>query len=118
MTNIKRIIIATVFGLIAGIWCGSGALFLGLQVDALRFIFIMVDRLLIGFVIGISVLRIKWALHGIIMSEIIGLPLVLYDIMISEPMWVIVGVLIMSAVYGLMIEFFTSIVFKQPVETN
>jgi len=118
MTNINRIIIATVFGFIAGIICGIGAIFLGLQVNALRFIFIMVNRILIGFVIGISVLRIKWALHGIIIAEIFGFPLVLYDIIIGESLFVIGGVLIMSFLFGLMIEFFTSIVFKQPVETN
>ena len=118
MTNIKRIVIATVFGVIAGIICGTGAIFLGLQVDALRFIFIMVNRILIGFVIGISVLKINWALHGIIIAEIIGLPFVLFDIIIGESLFIIGGVLIMSLLFGLMIEFFTSIVFKQPVETN
>ena len=118
MTNIKRIIIATVFGFIAGLICNAGALYLGLQVDALRFIFIMVNRILIGFVIGISVLRINWALHGIIIAEIFGLPLALFDIIVGESLFVFGGVLIMSFLFGLMIEFFTSIVFKQPLETK
>ena len=118
MINIKRIIIVTIFGFIAGLFCYFGAISLNLEVDALRFIFIIVNRMLIGFVIGISALKIKWPLHGIIIGEIVGLPFVLYDIMIGESATVVIGVLIASALFGLMIEFFTSVVFKAPMEIN
>ena len=118
MVNIKRVIIATIFGFLAGIMCYFGAISLNLEVDTLRFIFIIVNRMLIGFVIGISALKIKWPLHGIIIGEVVGMPFVLYDIMIGESYTVIIGVLIASALFGLMIEFFTTVVFKAPLEIS
>lgn len=116
MISIKRIIIATIFGFIAGLLCYFGAISSNLEIDTLRLIFIIVNRMLIGFVIGISALKIKWPLHGIIIGEIVGLPFVLYDIMIGESYTLIIAVLIASALFGLMIEFFTSVVFKAPLE--
>ncbi len=115
MVNPKRIIVATTFGIVAGIICLIGAISLNLEIDALRLIFIIVNRTLIGFVIGISALRMKWVLHGLLLGEIVGLPFFLFDLM-EVDLSIALGVLIINGLFGIMIEFFTTIVFKEPAE--
>jgi hypothetical protein len=118
MIQVKRIIIATLFGIIAGFICFLGAILLGLPVDPLRFTVIIVNRTLIGFVIGISALRINWVLHGFLIGEIVGLPFFLYDITMNVGLTIAFGVLIINPLFGIMIEFFTSIVFKATLSSN
>jgi len=118
MIQAKRIIIATVFGIIAGFICFIGALLLGLSIDVLRFTVIIINRTLIGFVIGISGLRMNWLAHGILIGEIVGLPFFLYDITMGVDLIIVIGVLFINALFGIMIEFFTSIVFKLPAESK
>lgn len=116
MIQVKRVIVATIFGIVAGFICFVGALFLGLPIDILRFTVIIVNRTLIGFVIGISALKMNWLLHGILIGEIVGLPFFLYDITMGVDLIIVIGVLFINALFGIMIEFFTSIIFKFPAE--
>ena len=116
MVNPKRVIIATLFGIVAGILCYFGAISLNLEIDVLRLIFILVNRALIGFVIGISALRMKWVLHGLLLGEIVGLPFFLFDLIIEIDLTILLSVLILNGVFGIMIEFFTTVVFKAPAE--
>ena len=116
MVNPRRIIIATIFGIVASIICFLGAISLGLEIDVLRLIFIIVNRTLMGFVIGISALRIKWVLHGILLGEIVGLPFFIGDIIMEVDIPIAIGVLVINALFGIMIEFFTTVVFKEPVQ--
>lgn len=116
MVNSKRVIIATLFGIVAGIICFLGAISLNLEVDALRLIFIIVNRALIGFVIGISALRMNWVLHGLLLGEIVGLPFFIFDLIIEGDLAIVLAVLLLNGVFGIMIEFFTTVVFKAPVE--
>lgn len=116
MVELRRIIIASSFGFIAGIICFLGTFLLNIKVDFLRFLFIIVNRALIGFVIGISGLKFKWSIHGLILGLIIGLPFFLFDIIMGVELYVIIGLPFLNALFGLMIEFFTSVVFKAPIE--
>ncbi len=118
MAYLKRIMIATLFGVVAGIICYLGTIILNIQVDILRFLFIIVNRTLIGFVIGISALRMKWFIHGLLLGEIIGLPFFLYDIIMGVELLVILGIPIINALFGLMIEFFITVIFKAPIEES
>lgn len=118
MVNQKRIIITTGFGIVAGLICYMGAVLLNLPGDALRFINIMVNRTLIGFVIGISALRMHWALHGVLLGEIVGFPFFMFDLIIGVDIPIVIGVLIINAAFGIMIEFFATIVFKAPLDQN
>ena len=116
MVNSKRVVIATLFGVVAGILCYLGALSLNFEIDALRLVFILVNRTLIGFVIGISALRMNWILHGFVLGEIVGLPFFIYDLILEIELPILLAVLILSGVFGIMIEFFATLVFKSPVE--
>lgn len=115
MTYLKRIGIASLFGGLAGLLCYLGSIVLEIGVDPLRVIFIFVNRILIGFVIGISGFdRLKWYYHGILLGFIIGLPFFLFDVIMGVELLVILGLPLVNCLFGLMIEFFTTKVFKAP----
>ncbi|MBD3228600.1 MAG: hypothetical protein GF329_10470 [Candidatus Lokiarchaeota archaeon] len=115
MVALKRVIVAVIFGFVAGIICYSGTFLLNIPNDFVRFLNIIVHRTLIGFVIGISALKMHWAVHGFIIGEIVGLPFFFFDLITGVDIMIVLGVLAINAVFGIMIEFFTSIVFKSPV---
>ena len=118
MVETKRILVALVFGFISGLICYVGGLFLGpaLTYNAVQIINVFVNRMLIGFVIGISDLKMRWYLHGIVIGTIIGLPFLLHDMIMGIDIMILIGVVVISAIFGLMIEFFTTKVFNAPVE--
>ena len=71
---------------------------------------------IMGFVIGISVLRMNWALHGVILGSLIGSLFILYEAILGYPMWIWAGLLIPgNAAYGFFSELFTTKVFNAPV---
>lgn len=114
---LKRVIIATSVGIILGIFCWLGGVFLGLIVDppAIQIANIIAHRAVMGFVIAISAWRMDWAAHGIIMGSIIGVLFILFDAFAGMPKFVLFGLLIPgNAVYGLIIEFVTTKIFKAP----
>ncbi len=119
MVNMKRLITATLLGGICGLFCYSAAIILfGLEIPVLNAFYIFLSRILIGFVIGISVLDIHWAKHGLLIGLIIGLPFPLFDIIIGQKWYVVGGAFIMGPVFGVFIEFFTTKIFKAPVTTS
>ena len=116
MAKTKRILVALVFGLFAGLFCYLGALWMGLiqNYEALRITNIFVNRALIGFVIGISALRMKWYSHGLLMGQVVGLPFLIFDMIAGYEPMIWFGVIIANGIFGVMIEFFTTKVFNLP----
>jgi len=111
----KRVAIATALGVVAGVICvGLGVLRFGFEVTAVGFGWVLLNRTLIGFVIGISALRLHWALHGSLIGLLVGSLFSYYIGMIGGNAVPAIAALVMSLLFGLAIEFFTSIVFKQP----
>ena len=114
----KRIIIATLLGLIFGFVCygmaSSGSAELSLPV----ILSIILSRMLIGFVIGISNLNLKhWSIHGLLMGLLVGLPAALGAISGPEnpefPHTIMfTSTIVMGLIYGFLIELVTSVVFK------
>ncbi len=114
----KRLIVSTLFGLIFGFVCfgfassGPGDLPLELALN------IIISRTLIGFAIGISNLKCRhWAMHGILMGILFSIPAGLGAMMSPDPgeftpCMLMVSTIVMGAIYGLLIELFTSLVFK------
>lgn len=71
----KRILVATVFGFVTGFLCYLGGRYgLKMEISISNLFMILLHRGLLGFVIGISVLRMHWALHGFLLGLIVGLP--------------------------------------------
>lgn len=113
----KRIIIATLFGLLFGFICFSMASFSGNLAWPVG-VQIILSRTLIGFAIGISCLKLyHWSIHGIIMGLVFSLPLAFSSLMAPEnsdftPKQMLISILVMGVIYGFLTELFTSFVFK------
>lgn len=112
MLNKKRLYIATLFGVLSGFVCwwlssseGAQPWFFALST--------ILSRTLIGFAIGISILKIKWWLHGIIMGFVFSLPMAFQGFYVpGKEMFIFLGTIIMGIIYGFFIELFTTVVFK------
>lgn len=67
-------------------------------------VYILVNRTLIGFVIGVSTLRLSWPVHGIVIGLVAGLPFALGCLLEPGGEATTIGALILGAVYGFLIE--------------
>ncbi len=109
----KRITIATIFGLLCGVVCmmlasSNAPLPLAIKLQ------ILASRTVMGFAIGISILKIKWWLHGPLLGLIFSLPMGFSGMMAVgySPVWMLSATLVMGIIYGFVIELFTTVVFK------
>jgi hypothetical protein len=115
--NSKRLGIALIFGFLAGLLCYLGGIYLvKMENTPANFFWIILNRSLIGFVIGISILRIHWVAHGALIGATIGLLFPFYIFICGESPILIGGAYILSILFGIFIEFFTSIVFKAGIK--
>ena len=110
-----RIITATFFGLLAGAICASGA-FYGhlLKFSVASLIWILLNRAVMGFVIGASGLKLHWAWNGILIGVVVGSIFSYFLFMTLGPGIVPPVNAVVNGVFGLIIEFFTTKVCKQP----
>ena len=110
---IRRISIATFLGLLCGVVCmalaSSNSPFpLAIKMQ------IIANRALIGFAIGISALKMKWWIHGLLMGLLFSLPLGFSSMMAMglTPTLLFLMTVLLGMLYGLIIELFTTVVFK------
>ncbi|MGC2613016.1 MAG: hypothetical protein WA354_03220 [Terracidiphilus sp.] len=110
----KRTTVAILFGLIAGLICASGA-FYGhlLKFSAVMLLWVLLNRAVMGFAIGISGLRVHWAWNGPIIGLAVGSIFSYFLFLNLGQVLVPVVNFFVNALFGLMIEFFTTKVFKQ-----
>ncbi len=111
----KRILVATLFGLVAGGICASGA-FYGhmLKYSAATLVFILLNRAVMGFAIGISGLKLRWGWNGIFIGLVVGSIFSYFMFMTNGAGPLPLVNFFVNGLFGLMIEFFTTVVFKQP----
>ena len=112
----KRVIISTVLGVVFGLLC-YGFASSGGELPTAVALQIIASRALIGFTIGISVLNMHWAMHGIIIGLLYSIPLALSGLMAPEtPEFsktaMFVSTAVMGVIYGFLIELISSVVFK------
>lgn len=109
----RRITIATLFGVLAGVICATGG-FLGgiLEFTAANLVWVLLNRAVMGFAIGASGLRLPWAWNGLVMGLVVG-SVFSYSLYLNrgDVMLPLINGLV-NGLFGLMIEFFTSVVFK------
>jgi len=109
----KRVIITTILGLIAGILCYIGTKSsTQIEYNLAMTIENIFNRMIIGFLIGVSGWKMDWAIHGITMGFIGGSPLWLASI--QSGINALIIMLIASIVWGILIELITTKVFKAP----
>lgn len=110
----KRILVAMLFGLVAGAICATGG-FLGgiMKFSAAALGWVLLNRAVMGIVIGVSGLKVHWAWNGIVMGMVVG-SIFSYSLHIDTGMVMLPVInFFVNGIFGLMIEFFTSVVFKQ-----
>jgi hypothetical protein len=112
----KRMIVAIFFGLVAGAICATGSFMAGiLTFSAVNLIWVLLNRAVMGFVIGASGLKLHWAWNGVVMGLAVGSIFSYSLFMNMGPSLLPVVNFFVNGLFGLMIEFFTTKVFKQPV---
>ncbi len=118
MINKKRLTVATISGLFCGLICYSLASSGPGLLPTPAALQIIAERTLIGFAIGISVLRLKhWTIHGLVMGLLLSVPLALSGLMAPEiPGFsktnMFVWTIVLGMIYGLLIEVITTKLFK------
>jgi hypothetical protein len=111
----KRITIAILFGLVAGAICASGAFYGGiLKFSVVTLVWILLNRAVMGFAIGVSGLKLRWAWNGIFLGLAVGSIFSYFLFMTNGAGPLPVINFLVNGLFGLMIEFFTTVVFKQP----
>jgi hypothetical protein len=118
MLNTKRLLIATIFGVLSGVVCwilsSSGGPTTWYMATS-----IILGRTLIGFALGISILKMKWWLHGIVIGCLFSLPMAFQGFYVAgKEMFIFLGSLIMGIIYGFFIELFTTVIFKQGAQAS
>ena len=109
----KRIIIATIMGVICGIICWKMAASSSTP-DAPLYWYIAASiffsRVLLGFGIGISNWKMAWWLHGIVLGVIFSIPeaFAAYE----KGFVYFIATIAMGVVYGVLIELVTTVLFK------
>jgi hypothetical protein len=110
----KRIVIAVLFGLVAGGLCATFSYYGHLvKITAVTLVWILLNRAVMGFAIGTSSLKLHWAWNGVIMGVVVG-SIFSYFLFMNLGVKMLLISPIGNAFFGLMIEFFTTVVFKQP----
>ncbi|MFP4025405.1 MAG: hypothetical protein ACLFVR_12850 [Thiohalospira sp.] len=117
MKKTKRIIVATLAGILFGFVCLGFASGGDSEIPMAIKLQILLSRALIGFAIGISSLKLHWTIHGIFLGFIFSLPLAFSGLMAPEnpeftATMIFISTVLMGVIYGFLIELITSVVFK------
>jgi len=114
----KRLIIATISGIVFGFVCFGFASSGGAEVSLILALSIILGRTIIGVAIGISRFTCKhWSIHGLLMGLVFSLPMGFGAMLgpenpeFSQSM-MFFSTVIMGMIYGLLIELITSVLFK------
>jgi len=109
----KRILVSTFFGLVAGAICAT-LLFSGgiLKYTAVTLAWVLLNRAVMGFAIGASALKLHWAWNGIVVGIVIG-SIFSWFLYMNVGGAMPLANFFVNGLFGLMIEFFTTLVFKQ-----
>ena len=113
MVSGKRLLIATLFGILCGLICISGAKIAGFEPDTPVVVSAFLNRTMIGFMIGISAIRIHYLPHGILLGFIGSIPVAI--IAAFGGIAGMVGFLVFGIIWGIAIELGTTKLFKAPV---
>ena len=114
----KRLIIATLLGVVFGFVCYALASGGGNELPLLLAVNIILGRTMIGFGIGISRFKMQhWAIHGLVMGLIFSLPSGFGAMMGPENpefshTMMFISTVVMGMIYGFLIELITSVLFK------
>jgi hypothetical protein len=107
-----RVLVTTILGFVFGIICWLLASSGDPEMAASGAWSIILNRALLGFVIGISAWKINYILHGIILGFIVSFPMAVSSLGLKG-FKIFLGTLIMGIIYGFLIELITHFVVKE-----
>jgi len=109
----KRVIVAVLFGLLAGVICATGAFAAGLlKFSAVTLVWVLLNRAVMGFAIGASGLKLPWAWNGVVVGIVVG-SIFSYSLFMNVAGMLPLINFFVNGLFGLMIEFFTTVVCRQ-----
>ncbi len=113
----KRFWLALIFGTVAGLVCAwTGYAQTPEDIRTMVFVSVVLNRALIGFIIGISAWKMGWVMHGLVIGLIGTLPLSAPLIFTAEAgfepflIYTVAGL-----VWGFLIELLVTKLFKAPM---
>jgi hypothetical protein len=111
----KRLIICLIGGVTSAIICVSGGFLLGLITNFTLSVLAtsIANRILIGFVIGISNWKTNYLFHGAVIGLVVSLSTSIGSIaddMLGFTLYTLAGI-----VYGMLIEYLATKLFKAPM---
>ncbi len=112
MLSVKRVVIATTCGIFFGLICLYLAISNPETSDSITTnvkINILFSRALIGFIIGISALRLSWWIHGITIGIIASVPLAF---LVMDKTNIFISTFVLGIIYGFLTELLTTVIFK------
>ena len=109
MLTTKRVVIATICGLIFGFVCLFFASSGPEPIPNIVKWSIVIGRTLLGFTIGISAIRLNWWLHGIVLGLIISIPMAIPTL---DRIEIAIATVVMGIIYGFLTELITTVLFK------
>lgn len=113
----KRLALATFFGLCMGGICALLTFgLMGRAFTVVALVWVLLNRTVMGFTIGASTLRLHWAWHGIVMGVVVGSIFSYFLYMDWGMGWKAWLTPIGNALFGFLIELFTTVVCKQPAQ--
>ena len=110
----KRITVATLFGVGAGVICASAAFSLHIfQFSVVTLIWILLNRAVMGFAIGASGLKLHWTWNGVVNGLAVGAIFSYYLFMTNGWSALPIGNFFVNGLFGLGIEFCTTVLCRQ-----
>ena len=111
----RRMTIAVLFGLVAGCICAGGGVAAGIfKLSVVNVVWVLLNRGVMGFAVGVSNLKVHWAWNGVLMGLIVGSIFSYSLFMDVGPKLLPLMNFFVNGLFGLMIEFFTTKVFRAP----
>ena len=111
----RRVTIAVLFGLVAGCICAGGGLAAGIfKLSVVNVAWVLLNRGVMGFAVGVSNLKVHWAWNGVLMGLIVGSIFSYSLFMDVGPKLLPLMNFFVNGLFGLMIEIFTTKVFRAP----
>jgi hypothetical protein len=118
MLSSKRVIVASLMGIVTGFICVAFASGGPASPPAPVLYQIVFTRALAGFAIGISILRMgHWLIHGAVLGFLFSLPLAFSNLMAPDSAEfsrssMFIAAVVMGLIYGVLVEFVTTVLFK------
>jgi len=108
----KRVVCATIWGIILGFICWALAM-IGGAVPISGIVTIILSYIVMGFMIGISAWKIRWWIHGFSMGLIISLPSSFGAVWAGRGWGTgFILTIVIGIIFGFLIELLTTVVFK------